>query len=98
MPFRPLRSDPDARYERVLEVNVDDLEPQIACPHSVDNVKPVSKVEGVRIDQAFLGSCTNGRLEDLSAAAMILKGKKIDRRVRMIVTPASQEVYLQALR
>jgi len=97
-PFRPLRSDPDARYERVLEVNVDGLEPQVACPHRVDNVKPVSEVEGVRIDQAFLGSCTNGRLEDLRAAAMILKGKKIDRRVRMIVTPASQEVYLQALR
>jgi len=97
-PFRPLRSDPDARYERIMEVNVDDLEPQVACPHSVDNVKPVSEVEGVRIDQAFLGSCTNGRLEDLRAAAMILKGKKIDRRVRMIVTPASQEVYLKALR
>ena len=97
-PFRPLRSDPDARYERILEVNVDGLEPQVACPHSVDNVKPVSEVEGVRIDQAFLGSCTNGRVEDLRAAAMILKGKKINRGVRMIVTPASQEVYLQALR
>jgi len=81
-----------------LEVNVDGLEPQVACPPRVDNVKPVSEVEGVRIDQAFLGSCTNGRLEDLRAAAMILKGKKIDRGVRMIVTPASQEVYLQALR
>ena len=97
-PFRPLRSDPDARYERIFKVNVDDLGPQVACPHRVDNVKPVSEVEGVRIDQAFLGSCTNGRLEDLRAAAMILKGKKIDRRVRMIITPASQEVYLQALR
>jgi len=97
-PFRALKSDPDAKYEKTLEVDVDRLEPQIACPHSVDNVKPVKSVEGTEINQAFLGSCTNGRLEDLKAAAEILKGKKISRGVRMIVTPASQEVYLQALK
>jgi len=97
-PFKPLKSDPDAEYEKTLEVDVDRLEPQIACPHSVDNVKPVKSVEGIEINQAFLGSCTNGRLEDLEAAARILKGKRISRNVRMIVTPASQEIYLQALK
>jgi 3-isopropylmalate/(R)-2-methylmalate dehydratase large subunit len=97
-PFRVFRSDPDAKYEETLEVDVDDLGPQVACPHQVDNVRPVKEVEGVRIDQAFLGSCTNGRLEDLKVAAEILRGKKISRGVRMIVTPASQEVYLDALK
>jgi len=96
--FRVLKSDPDAKYERTLEVDVDRLEPQVACPHAVDNVKPVKSVEGIEINQAFLGSCTNGRLEDLEAAAEILKGKKISKGVRMIVTPASQGIYLQALR
>ena len=96
--FRVLKSDPDARYERTLEVDVDQLEPMIACPHAVDNVKPVKAVEGTEINQAFLGSCTNGRLEDLKAAAEILMGKKISKGVRMIVTPASQEIYLQALK
>ena len=70
----------------------------VACPHTVDNVKPVKVVEGIKIDQAFLGSCTNGRLEDLKAAAEILKGKKINKDVRLIVTPASQEIYLKALK
>jgi len=97
-PFKPLKSDSDAEYERTLEVDVDRLEPQVACPHSVDNVKPVKSVEEIEINQAFLGSCTNGRLEDLEAAAEILKGKKISKGVRMIVTPASQEIYLQALK
>ena len=96
-PFKVIRSDPDAQYERTLEFNVDGLEPMVACPHSVDNVKPVKEVEGVEINQAFLGSCTNGRLEDLELAARILKGKHIKRGVRMLVTPASSKVYLQAL-
>ncbi|RJS91464.1 3-isopropylmalate dehydratase large subunit [Candidatus Bathyarchaeota archaeon] len=96
--FKPLRSDPDAKYERTLEINVDQVEPMVACPHTVDNVKPVKAVEGIKIDQAFLGSCTNGRLEDLKAAAEILKGKKINKDVRLIVTPASQEIYLKALK
>jgi len=97
-PFKIFRSDPDATYEKTLKVDVSRLEPQIACPHAVDNVKPVKSVEGIEIDQAFLGSCTNGRLEDLEIAAEILRGRKISRGVRMIVTPASQEVYLDALK
>ncbi|MEM3665501.1 MAG: homoaconitase large subunit [Candidatus Bathyarchaeia archaeon] len=94
----PLKSDSDAHYERILNMEVTRLEPQVACPPSVDNVKPASKVEGVEIDQAFIGSCTNGRIEDLRLAAEILKGKKIKEGVRMLVIPASQEVYMQALK
>ena len=96
-PFKAVKSDPDATYEKVVDVDVSDLEPQVAVPHSVDNVKPVSEVEGIKLDQTFIGSCTNGRLEDLQSAAQILKGKKIARNVRLIVIPASQEIYLNAL-
>jgi 3-isopropylmalate/(R)-2-methylmalate dehydratase large subunit len=96
-PFTPIKSDPDATYERVVDVDVSDLEPQVAVPHSVDNVKPVSELDDVKVDQAFVGSCTNGRLEDLRVAAQILKGKKIARGLRLVVIPASQEIYLNAL-
>jgi len=97
-PFKTLTSDPNASYEKTVEVNLERLEPQVACPHSVDNVKPVKDVEGTKIDQAFLGSCTNGRLEDLELAAKFLDGRKVAKGVRLIVTPASQEVYMQALK
>lgn len=96
--FKIFKSDSDANYERTLEFNVDNLEPMIACPPSVDNVKPVKDVEGIEINQAFLGSCTNGRLEDLELAARILRGRRVKKGVRMLVTPASSEVYLLALR
>ena len=94
---KPVKSDPDAVYERVLDVDISDLEPQVAVPHSVDNVKPVSEVEDIEVDQAFIGSCTNGRLEDLRSAARVLKGKRIAGGVRLVVIPASQEIYLNAL-
>jgi 3-isopropylmalate/(R)-2-methylmalate dehydratase large subunit len=97
-PIEPLKSDEDAKYEKVIDLNVSVLEPQVACPSSVDNVKPVSEVEGTPVDQAFVGSCTNGRIEDLKMAAEIVKGKKVKSGVRFIVTPASHEIYLQALR
>ena len=96
-PFNVVKSDKDATYERVVDVDVSDLAPQVAVPHSVDNIKPVSEIEGTEVNQAFIGSCTNGRLEDLQSAAQILKGKKIDKNVRLIVIPASQEIYLNAL-
>ena len=96
-PFTPVKSDTDATYERVVDVDVSDLEPQVAVPHSVDNVKPISEVKDVKIDQAFIGSCTNGRLEDLRAAAQMLANKKIAHGVRLIVIPASQEIYLNAI-
>jgi 3-isopropylmalate/(R)-2-methylmalate dehydratase large subunit len=90
--------DPDAAYERTIEINASELSPQIACPHTVDNVKPVSAVAGKKIHQIVIGSCTNGRLEDLEAAAGILKGKKIASDVRMLVFPASARVFSQALK
>jgi len=94
----PLRSDPDAEYLKVVEVDLDEIEPQVAMPHSVDNVKSVSEAGEVRADQVFIGSCTNGRLEVLEAAAGILKGKKVNLNTRLIVIPASQKIYLEAER
>ncbi|MCJ7721719.1 aconitase family protein, partial [Candidatus Bathyarchaeota archaeon] len=91
------KSDKDAVYEDEFEIAVEDIEPQVALPPVVDNVKPVSSIEGKAIDQAFLGTCTNGRLEDIEVATKILKGKKIARNVRFIVTPASQDIYFAAL-
>lgn len=73
------------------------MEPQVACPHNVDNVKPISKVEGTKIDQAFIGSCTNGRLEDLKLAAEVMEGSKVHEDVRLIVIPASREIYREAM-
>ncbi|MEM1606949.1 MAG: homoaconitase large subunit [Candidatus Bathyarchaeia archaeon] len=96
--YAVLKSDEDAEYAGKISLNVSDLEPMIACPHAVDNVKPVKEVEGKEVDQVFLGSCTNGRIEDLRVAAEILKGRKINENVRMIITPASRSIYLQALK
>lgn len=90
-------SDPDARYERVYEFDCSALEPQVACPHLPSNVKPVTALAGVRVDQVVIGSCTNGRLSDLAIAAKILKGRKAARRVRLIVFPATQKIYRQAV-
>ena len=98
VPFESLKSDADASYEKVIDIDVTDLEPQIAYPSSVDNVKPASKIGNVQVEQAFIGSCTNGRIEDLRLAAQILKGKVVKDGVRTLVIPASQEVYMQALR
>jgi homoaconitate hydratase family protein len=93
----PIYSDPNATFEDELEFNVSNLEPQVACPHSVDNVKNISDVSGKKIDQAFIGSCTNGRLEDIQIASEILKGHSVHPDVRLLVCPASQYVYLNAL-
>ncbi len=94
--YAPLNADQDAHYEKEVHVDVSDLVPQIACPHTVDNVTAVSDVDS-EIHQAVLGTCTNGRLEDLKEAAFILKGKKISDSVRLLVLPASTEVLLEAL-
>jgi 3-isopropylmalate/(R)-2-methylmalate dehydratase large subunit len=93
-----LKSDEDARYGKVVDIDITDMEPQVAKPHRVDNVVNVSEVEGTKIDQVFIGSCTNGRYEDLKIAAEILKGEKVARGVRLIVIPASRAEYLKALR
>jgi 3-isopropylmalate/(R)-2-methylmalate dehydratase large subunit len=95
-PFKLVKPDQDAIYEKVYQMDVNNLEPQVSCPHTVDNVKPISEIAGIKINQAFLGSCTNGRYEDLVIAANILEGKKIHDDVRLIVTPASKEVWLKA--
>jgi homoaconitate hydratase family protein len=97
-PFIAVSSDPDARYESVLAVDLGALEPQVACPHTVDNVKPVAAVAGKPVNQVLIGTCTNGRLDDLEAAAAILKGRKVHPSVRVLVIPASWEVYREALR
>ncbi|RLF10231.1 MAG: 3-isopropylmalate dehydratase large subunit [Thermoprotei archaeon] len=95
-PYQPVKSDPDANYEKEVRLEADKLEPVVACPHSVDNVKVVVEVEGIEVDQAFIGSCTNGRLEDLEVAAKILKGRKVHPRTRLVVIPASQRIYHEA--
>jgi len=96
--FTVYEPDNDARYERIIEYDVSSLEPQVALPHLPSNTSPVSKVKGVEIDQAVIGSCTNGRLEDLRLAAEVLKGKMINPKVRCIVIPGTQQVYLEALK
>lgn len=95
--YEIMKSDMDAESLKTMHIDVNQLEPQIACPHHVDNVKPVSDVSGIEIDQIFLGSCTNGRISDLRTAAQILKGKTIASEVRMLVIPASREIYTKAL-
>ena len=95
--LQSLHGDPDAVCERTLIYRAEDLVPVMACPSQVDNIRPVSEIAGIPVDQVFLGSCTNGRLEDLAAAAEILKGRKIAPFVKFIVTPASRKIYRQAL-
>ena len=96
--IKPVVADKDAAYAQVLKFDVSKLKPQVAKPHTVDNVVAVNQVRGTRINQAFLGTCTNGRLEDLKIAATILKGKKVSSEVRFIVAPASRDIYLAALK
>ena len=93
----PVLPDADAGYAQELGLDVSDLEPQIACPHTVDNVKPLAAVEGVQVQQIVIGSCTNGRLDDLETAAGILKGRKVAAGTRMLVFPASWRIYQAAL-
>ena len=95
--FQEVFADPDASYERVIEYDVSGLLPQVAKPHTVDNVVPVTEVLGTRIDQAFIGTCTNGRLEDFRVAAQILGGRKIAPNTRLLILPASREVLLAAV-
>ena len=94
---KSLVGDPDAVYTRELTYQAEDLVPVLACPSQVDNIKPVKELVGTKIDQVFIGSCTNGRLEDLQKAAAVLKGKKVAPFVKLIVTPASRKIYRQAL-
>ena len=94
--FREIRPDEDAEYEKELYFDAD-IEPMVAKPHNVDNVCPVSDVEGIKVDQVYVGTCTNGRLSDMEVVARILKGRKVARDVRLIVAPASRDIYLRAM-
>lgn len=96
--FESIVSDPDADFEAELNLDLSSLEPQIACPHTVDNVKSVRDVKGIKFHQALIGTCTNGRLEDLEQVAKILKGRIVHPSIRVLVIPASRQQYLQALR
>jgi 3-isopropylmalate/(R)-2-methylmalate dehydratase large subunit len=89
--------DPDAAYESVIEIKASKLQPQIACPHTVDNVQPIEQMVGKKINQVVIGSCTNGRLDDLAVAAKIMKGQKVAQGTRMLIFPASARIYQQAL-
>jgi len=96
--YEMVKSDPDALYISTYEWDVSDLEPQVAFPHLPSHARPVSEAKEIRIDQAYIGSCTNGRLSDLEQAAGILKGRKVAKHVRCIVIPATQDVYRQAMK
>ncbi|HEY6238542.1 MAG TPA: aconitase/3-isopropylmalate dehydratase large subunit family protein, partial [Thermoplasmata archaeon] len=97
--MHPLKPDADARYERILDIDVDGMPPMVACPYSPDNVRPLPDVvkEHVKVDQVFLGSCTNARIEDLREGARLMKGLKVHAGVRFIVSPASTAIYQQCL-
>lgn len=95
--FQSSRPDEDAEYEDVLDLDVTGLEPMLAVPYRVDNVKPVRELEGTEVDQVFIGSCTNGRFEDLKVVAHVMKGKRVAKGVRCIVLPCSTRQYLMAL-
>ena len=96
--FDPVYADPDAEYEKEYFIDFSDVEPYVAKPHTIDNSVPVTEVSGIPIDQAVIGSCTNGRLEDLELACKILEGNKVKRGVRLLIVPASKKVYTEAVR
>lgn len=96
-PYKIYKSDEGAEYIRTIKYDVADIEPTVAFPHLPENTKPISQVGEVRIDQAVIGSCTNGRLSDLKVAAEILEGRKVDKNVRLIVFPGTQKIYLEAI-
>ncbi len=96
--FRVVEPDEDAVYERVIDINAQDVERTVSCPHTVDNVKKVSELSDIKVNQVFVGTCTNGRLEDMRTVAEILKGKKVNPDVRMLICPASPDVYKASLK
>jgi homoaconitate hydratase family protein len=96
--YQPVYADADALYEQEIKVDLASLEPMVACPHQVENTKPVGEVLGMKIDQAFLGSCANGKYEDLVVAARILAGRRVNPGVRLLVTPGSKQIMLEAMK
>ena len=96
--FRQILPDSDAEYEKIIEINAEDVPFTVSCPHTVDNTRPVSELKDVKVNQVYVGTCTNGRIEDLRIVAEILKGKKVHEDVRMLICPASRDVYKKALK
>ncbi len=94
--FKEIKADSDAVYEKIIEINADEIEPMVSCPHAVDNVKKASELADIKVNQVFIGTCTNGRIEDLRVVADVLKGQKVHQDVRMLIVPASKKTYLQA--
>lgn len=95
--FVEMKADSDAVYEKVITINLADIKPTVSCPHTVDNTKTIDELGEIKVDQVYIGTCTNGRIEDLRIAAEILKDKKVKEGVRLLVAPASKDVFLQAL-
>lgn len=96
--IKNIKSDKDARYEKICEYDVSKMEPQVACPHLPSNVKPVSALKNIKVDQVVIGSCTNGRISDLRVAAKVMKGKQVKSGLRVIIIPATQNIYRQAIK
>jgi len=95
--FKEIKADKDAVYERVININLNELKPTVSCPHTVDNTKTIDEMDKIEVNQVYIGTCTNGRIEDLRIAASILKGNKVKEGVRLLVAPASRKVFLEAL-
>ena len=95
--FRCIKPDEDANYERVIHINAKDIKHTVSCPHTVDNTKTIDELDEIKVDQVYVGTCTNGRIEDMRTVAKILNGKKVNENVRMLICPASKDIYLQAL-
>jgi 3-isopropylmalate/(R)-2-methylmalate dehydratase large subunit len=96
--WKIFQADEDAVYDQVIDINLDELEPTVACPSSPENTKPIDEIKDIYIDQVVIGSCTNGRIEDMRAAGQILKNRKVDPGVRTIIIPATQEIYKQCIK
>ena len=96
--YKIYKADDDAEYEQVIDIDLSEIEPTVACPHLPENTKNASELSEIKIDQAVIGSCTNGRISDLKAAAEIMKGKHIAKGVRCIVIPATQKIYKEAIK
>jgi 3-isopropylmalate/(R)-2-methylmalate dehydratase large subunit len=96
--FKEIKADNDAKYEKIIEINLSEIEPQVAFPHTVDNTRSIKDAVGIKIEQVYIGTCTNGRIEDLRVVANILKNKKKAEDIRLIIAPASKKIYLQALK
>ena len=96
--FKEIKMDEDAIYERVIKIDASAIKPMVSCPHTVDNVKYADELSDIKVNQVFVGTCTNGRIEDLRVVANVLKGNKVNENVRMIIAPASKDIYVQAAR